>query len=277
MNITTVVLEGGRDQPLDIEETMMFNETGRLGLKREIVSLKQMTRGRFEMTPDVMAVGSVAFVRQALRHLGKQLPEHAPYPDVLSHLLYREVRYLSSLLSAKQLVRKGNRIFVKPAAWKRFTGFVAEYDNDIRFNGASNWIPVWISDPVQFVSEWRVYVAADVILDIRFANHGGDKSIKPDTAVITDAIMRLTQNGAPQGYVIDFGVLDTGETALVEMNDGFSFGAYDGLPAETLWVVMLNRWVELTRKEDEQQDGSNRIPAGHEAVGATAGAESGVA
>lgn len=32
------------------------------------------------------------------------------------------------------------------------------------------------------------------------------------------------------GYVIDFGVLDTGEIALIELNDGFSFGAYMASP-----------------------------------------------
>lgn len=274
MKLTTVVLEGGRDQPLDLEETMIFNEARRLGLKTAIVSKTQMARGQFEMTPEVMAVGGVSFIKQALRLLGKKLPEHTPYPDVLKHLLYREVRRFPSLRLAKMKLMAGDRFFIKPVDWKRFTGFVAEFETDYRFNGCTNSMPVWVSTPVRFVSEWRVYVASDVILDMRFANHGGDRNIRPDMAVITNAIMELTKVGAPQGYVIDFGVLDTGETALVEMNDGFSFGAYDGLPAETLWVVMLNRWVELTRKEDEQQDGSNCLAAGHEAVGATAGAES---
>ncbi|BDD79790.1 hypothetical protein [Burkholderia phage FLC9] len=276
MKLTTVVLEGGRDQPLDIEETMIYNEARRLGLKTVIVSLKQMTRGQYPMTPDVMAVGGVSFVKQALRQLGCTLPEHTPYPDVLKHLLYREVKRFPSLRMAKMKLMAGERFFIKPVDWKRFTGFVAEFETDYRFNGCTNSMPVWVSTPVKFVSEWRAYVASDVILDVRFANHGGDRNVKPDMAVITDAITELAKTGAPQGYVIDFGVLDTGETALVEMNDGFSFGAYDGLPAETLWVVTLNRWLELI-KGNKHEDGSNRIAAGNEALGATTRPELGMA
>jgi hypothetical protein len=251
MALTTVVLEGGRDQPLDLEETMMFNEARRLGFETAIVSHKQMTQGKFEMRSDMMAVGSVPFVKAALRRLGKELPIHNPYPRVLWYLLYREVHFVQHLRDAKAMIEKGQRLFVKSADWKRFTGFVAEDRNDIRFNGCSGQRPVWIGTPVKFVSEWRVYVTWDVILDIRFANHGGDKMVKPDAAVINQAIMDLARVGGPKGYVIDFGVLSTGETALVEMNDGFSFGAYDGLPAETLWVVTLNRWMELIKDEHE--------------------------
>lgn len=270
----TIVLEHVQNK-LDREELMVFNEAKRLGINTILKTTKQLSRNQFVMTPDMMAVGGATFMKHALRLLGKKLPEHNPYPEVLKHLLYREVRQLANLHTAKRMLDEQS-LFVKPAGWKQFTGFVPVGSDDYRFNGASNWIPVWISEPVKFVSEWRVYVAADVILDVRFCDHGGDREVKPNMDVITGAIMALSIWGAPQGYVIDFGVLSTGETALVEMNDGFSFGAYDGLPAETLWVVLLNRWNELIRKNDEQ-DGSNRIAAGHEAVGAAIGQELGVA
>lgn len=249
MTITTVVLEGGRDQPLSLEETMMYNEAQRLGLKAAIASQKQMARGKFVMTPNVMAVGSVGFVKQALRQLGILLPKHTPYPAALDYMLYREVKQLPTLRDAKKMLEK-QTLFVKPAGWKRFTGFVTHDPYDIRFNGASSSIPVWISEPVTFLSEWRVYVADDVILDVRFADHGGDKRITPNMTMITNAVADLARAGkTPRGYVIDFGVLDRGVTALIEMNDGFSFGAYDGLPAETHWVVTFNRWKELISEQ----------------------------
>jgi hypothetical protein len=248
--ITTVVFEGGYpDAPwkLGREENKLYNEARRLGLKTVITSEKQMARGKYVMDRYTMAVGGVTFVKHALRQLGILLPKHTPYPEALRHFLYREVKLVSKLRDVKAMLNRGERLFVKPAGWKRFTGFVAEFGTDLRFNGASNSIPVWISTPVNFVSEWRVYVCSDVILDVRFADHGGDREIKPDQAVITEAVMAMAKAGAPRGYVIDFGVLDTGETSLVEMNDGFSFGAYDGLQSETLWVVTLNRWMELVQ------------------------------
>lgn len=254
MDITTVVLEGNPVTKLGLEETMMFNEATRLGLKTVIVSEKQLSRNKFRMEPDMMAVGGVPFVKQALRQLGKKLPEHKPYPLALEYMLYRDILRLMRLRDAKDMLAQGHRLFVKPAGWKRFTGFVAEFPDDHRFNGASNSIPVWISTPVTFLSEWRVYVADDVILDVRFVDHGGDRRITPNMAMITGAVEELARTGiAPRGYVIDFGVLDNsptncgGVTALIEMNDGFSFGAYDGLQSETLWVVTLNRWMELVQ------------------------------
>jgi len=45
---------------------------------------------------------------------------------------------------------------------------------------------------------------------------------------------------------MDFGVLDTGETALVEVNDGFAFGAYDQVSAEVYWTVTVSRWWQLS-------------------------------
>ncbi|MMZ69751.1 hypothetical protein D1872_326510 [compost metagenome] len=63
--------------------------------------------------------------------------------------------------------------------------------------------------------------------------------------MIIDAIRDLTECGAPAGYAVDFGVLSTGQTALVELNDGFSIGAYDGIEAGLYWEVIQARWQEL--------------------------------
>lgn len=45
-------------------------------------------------------------------------------------------------------------------------------------------------------------------------------------------------------YAIDFGVLSTGETALVEMNDGFAVGAYS-IDAANYTDTIAPRWVQL--------------------------------
>jgi ATP-grasp domain, R2K clade family 2 len=46
------------------------------------------------------------------------------------------------------------------------------------------------------------------------------------------------------GYAIDFGVLSTGETALVEMNDGFALGAY-AIDSQDYTDLICARWTEL--------------------------------
>ena len=58
-------------------------------------------------------------------------------------------------------------------------------------------------------------------------NYAGDLNSKIDQAVVESAIFAYRYSGeAPAAYGIDFGVLETGETALVEANDGYALGAY---------------------------------------------------
>ncbi len=236
------------DGTLDREEQLMADLAMKHGLLVERASTGQVERCRVRLGEGYVAVGSVRFVKYALRQLGVDLPNHTPYPSCLEHMLHRQVRRLSTLRDALNIVASGRSLFIKPAdGWKRFTGFVAEFVDDPRFNGQSKARPVWISDPVHFVSEWRVYVADGELLEMRFADRGGDRGVNPEVVVVGEAINILTEGGhAPAGYVIDFGVLDTGKTALIEMNDGFSFGAYDGVSPETYWKVVVRRWQELT-------------------------------
>jgi hypothetical protein len=214
---------------------------------------KALSRNRFEMRPDILPVGGISFVKHALRLLGKELPEHNPYPDCLRDMLYREVKRLPKLRDAKAIIDSGKELFVKSATHKRFTGFVATHSADLRFSGASNSTPVWISEPVTILSEWRAYVANGRILSIAKApcelpHHlRFFKNVEPDVRVIHEAVARLTEAGAPAGYVIDFGVLRTGQTALIEMNDGFSFGVYSALKPMDYLSLVANRWLELVR------------------------------
>ncbi|MBB4518548.1 hypothetical protein GGD68_007356 [Paraburkholderia fungorum] len=104
--------------------------------------------------------------------------------------------------------------------------------------------------PLDPLDEWRAYVAGGQLLDICLADHGGDVNAMPDQMIIEDAVQPLTaQRGTPAGYVIDFGVLETGETALIEMNDGFSIGAYAGVSPDAYWAVTVSRWAESDQKK----------------------------
>jgi hypothetical protein len=138
-------------------------------------------------------------------------------------------------------------IFIKPAkGWKRFTGFVVDHADDPRFNGASKNLPVWTAEPVTLLSEWRAYVAYGTVRAIQFADHGGARAVRPDESSIHAAVATLVSAGiAPAGFVIDFGVDTNGRTLLIEMNDGFSVGAYDGLDADAYWAVTAARWFEM--------------------------------
>jgi len=242
-----IYLELSRGRYLEVEEYLMEKYAEHFGVPCERFSLKHMERNRIKLGPNDFVVGSIQAIRAAMRQYGKKLVEHTPYPNALKHLLHREVRYFNSLGEAKQLLDKGESYFIKPANWKSFTGFVTSVSDDHRFFGTSNRIPAYVSTVVQFQSEWRCYVADGEWLAISFAgDEKADRYPMPDKDVIREAITELTASGeAPAGYAIDFGVLNTGETALVELNDGFSIGAYDDVNFTHYGQVIYSRWREL--------------------------------
>lgn len=242
------------------EERLLAEHAHRLGIRVETASEKMMERGRLELNDDVLVAGTAPFVLHALRHLNVPAPEHTPYPDVLSPWLYRRVWRQERLREViEHLDGGGRRLFIKPArGWKRFTGFVAEFGTDYRLNGVSKNAPVWVSEPLEFVSEWRAYVVDGRVLAIKFADYGGDRCIEPDGAEIREAVARLVQAKlAPAGFVIDFGVTPSGATALIEMNDGFSFGAYDSVDAQVYWSVTVARWFELIREARKRRSAAD--------------------
>lgn len=54
-------------------------------------------------------------------------------------------------------------------------------------------------------------------------------------------------------YAIDFGVLTTGETALIEVNDAFAIGAYDNVPGDLYLMMLKARWNQLTKTDHPEQ------------------------
>lgn len=244
-NWPTALVVERRHNRFGKEEQLLIDVAEKKGIPVISVVEKTVARDQFAFHKGHLVAGSVPFIRHALRAYGKELPEEDCYPECLYPLLHRKVAKMTSLREAKNLIDDVGSHFIKPVAMKRFTGFVTCDSMDPRFNGASDKMPVWVGQVVEFVSEWRCYVSYGCLHDIRFADHGGDRNIKPDRGVIIDAIRDLTECGAPAGYAVDFGVLSTGQTALVELNDGFSIGAYDNLDAETYWNVICARWDEL--------------------------------
>ncbi len=64
--------------------------------------------------------------------------------------------------------------------------------------------------------------------------------------IVVNAIKCLEESGeATAAYAIDFGVIEENQTALVELNDGFSIGSY-GLDKAVYTDLILTRWGELT-------------------------------
>lgn len=202
---------------------------------------------------DLLPVGSVEFVRAAMSHYGCALPHEIGFPECVRPWLNRSV-----IPARAGLLGRNNTIeFVKPReAIKLFTGFVYDPLGDvtpevIAFEALPPETPVWVSDVVSWVSEWRYYVLrGEVIGAGRYDQDGADSAPEPDMSQVTQAIKAFELSGlAPVGYGIDFGVLDNGRTALVEINDGWALGYYTGTASAADYFSLLSaRWAEITMK-----------------------------
>ena len=138
-------------------------------------------------------------------------------------------------------------MFIKPRGLsKKFTGRVVETLSDLRGTADQEYnVPIWVSEVVPFVREWRVFVRYGKVLDVR--PYKGKWQLHYDDTVIERAVAAFTD--APCGYAMDFGVTAGGKTLLVEVNDGYSLGAY-GLFFVDYAKLLSARWAELTGTTD---------------------------
>ncbi|CND59459.1 MULTISPECIES: ATP-grasp domain-containing protein [Yersinia] len=231
---------------LQREEALVAQYLNAIGKPFTKCSLSQIQRARVAIDNAVLIVGNVSFMKAALRQLSLELPNIETYPDCLLDYLGRQVWQgtLAELDSYLKMYPEG--IFIKPSLrTKRFTGFVTEFSDDARLYGISKREPVWYSQPVNWISEWRVYVVDNQVRYIALCE--GDRAAVPEQRVIGSAVQMVANSATlPRSYAIDFGITDSGDTTLIEMNDGLAIGAYDSISPEIYFNLLLSRWQELT-------------------------------
>lgn len=135
-------------------------------------------------------------------------------------------------------------VFIKPLhTIKAFTGFVANnaFDKQVFSEQYQGW--VCYQDVIELVSEYRMYISNHKILGMK--HYSGDCLQFPNSAVIRACFNRAKQLIDYHSYTLDFGVLESGETVLIEINDGFATGNY-GLEPLKYYLFCRNRWLQLT-------------------------------
>lgn len=229
---------------------------GRMGLDRAAFTADQLRDGKLPLSRRTIVVGCVASVKQALRQLEVVEPEPLDYPESLRSFLGREVRQTTmSEVRSRYAYDPQPAWFVKPVEHKRFNGHaVSSFRDLIQSASIGSKERVWVSDAVNFVTEYRYFVHHGECVGI--GHYRGDPFVYPDPNVVRAMITAYAD--APVAYGLDVGVLDTGQTILVEVNDSFALGAY-GL-APILYARMIrDRWEQLTGV-DVDNDVDNDIP-----------------
>lgn len=220
-------------------------------IRLDISVLKQH---RNDLLYGAVPVGSVEFCREAMKVLGIKEPNIDPYPLLSWIPYYRIISKLPAILAM------GTRMFIKPTKLKRFNGFV--YDPNVHAMALDEHdreqlkcfmkIPdneeVFISEVVDFASEFRYYIDNGEIKG--FARYDASdeegEHLTPDISVVKEFVGRLNK---PHPYVLDFGVLKTGETALVEYNHFWAIGIYpDAISSKEYLDMLIKCWDYIRSK-----------------------------
>lgn len=194
-----------------------------------------------DLGPTVGVAGYIGDVHEGLKAMGKPIPANIDYPSELTSFLGREIRE-GTLEDVRR--HPGKPMFIKPKEHKAFSGFVWEGDavSRRRIVTHGDETPVFICDPVEFVSEYRSFILDGEVLDAR--KYKGDWSKAPDKEIVLAGAKAMEGSG-PRAFCLDWGVTVDGRTLLVEMNEGFSFGNY-GLPSVFYAHMLSARWHEMT-------------------------------
>jgi len=191
-----------------------------------------------------ICVGAIGSIKEILRRHGVTPPTIMDYPPELSPWLYRDLSKstLGEIFSKLQKEEFKEPLFVKPYEdHKLFNGsLLTAFRDFIPLAGIDTKTPVWVSTKLNFLTEWRVFILRKQILDAR--SYKGDPFITPSKTIVE--MMIGAYKYAPVGYGLDVGVLPTGETVLIEVNDGFSLGNY-GMGSLKYSQMLAARWEEM--------------------------------
>ncbi len=209
---------------------------------------------KIHLITGALPVGSVEFVQKAMELLHLKHPTISPYliSTNMKASIHEKPRFYARTIywtAIKNILDM--KMFVKPVKLKLFNGFVYDpsgnytNDHDREQHDILMSLPkdlvVWVSEPVKWVREERIYLYHGHELGRGRYDDGPDDVPPLDESIINEIIPHC-----PPICSLDVGVLDTGETAIVEINDAWALGYYTGtLTKEDYFWMLWERWQEI--------------------------------
>ncbi|CAJ1334539.1 unnamed protein product [Effrenium voratum] len=242
------------------------------GVEVHLRTTESMLAKPFPLTKDDLVVGDFDWTRIALKQLGCPMPAPPDYPKCLEHLLHRKI-WQSTLGEVRDQLAAlpshiEHQVFIKPAMdTKAFSAIIEPKEQMLGtlldgIPGALDPLPaempVHCAEVIDMISEYRVYVVEG---EIRAVCHykgpsRGDGAI--DELVVEDAVRTLCSSEEGHGLAgmgMDFAVIRqrTGDrtvfkTCLVEVNDGYSLGKYNGVSGKDYTDLLIARWKQLVQR-----------------------------
>lgn len=188
-------------------------------------------------------IGCVESTTTFYEAMGIKVPSYLGYPSSLNEYLHREI-YVKNF---SDLWTYDYPFFVKPYNdVKLFTGELIE--NLKQLNSLQEWnefdndLQVFVSQPTNFLSEYRVFVHKGEVRGVKYYKGSFDYYIDMD--IVCNMIEDF--KNSPIAYTLDVGYTDEGETALVEVNDMWAIGSY-GMKGVEYVRMVVDRHFEIVR------------------------------
>ncbi len=221
----------------------------------DVIKFEEDQEGTIDVSEDTPVFAGVGSCRKIMKRVfDYDYTGINPYPDALMPYMHRKVER-KKWADAREAALEGH-MFIKPVIQKQFTGAVLNTLLDtIRTGKVDPDHEVYVCEPVNFVSEWRVYVHEHEILGVKpyFHKEVYDYQLTPLYTEIARMI-DVYKPSAPIAYGMDVGIISNPKdygidavTALVEINDGICLGNY-GLDTIHYAEMIASRWQELTKK-----------------------------
>lgn len=179
------------------------------------------------------------------------------YPEALTNFLGRHIWHDSMYRFSCDETKWSAGYFVKPVKDKVFTGHTIRSIADLMGCGNhSEDYEVLVSEPLEIMAEWRVFIRYDKILDVRPYGVIMDSSRKSyyyhyDPEILDQMLSSFTKwDERPMGCSMDICCTKDGRTLLVEMNDAYALGCY-GLNSVLYAKLISARWSQLLSVKDE--------------------------
>jgi len=197
-----------------------------------------------DITKETPVFAGVTVFRKIIDKLGVNYAPFDCYPEELNFYYKRNIRKTTLGQVRIDFNNTSSPIFVKPVKPKEFNGRVLNSCLDlIPMAKKPDELEVYISDPIEILSEFRVYVLDGEILGVK--HYYGDWSLTPSNGFVENMVKTYTTS--PVAYGIDIGI-NREYAFVVECNDGCNLGNY-GLDSIHYGEMIVSRWLEIVNEK----------------------------